>query len=187
MADWRVLVGFLGQTAIAARCSAMVLAEAEARRLRALYPDSRAVVWVARSAASSTTRWSALERKLKDEAEAGNATEVYGISGRVQADRRVQESVRRAIRLALADTGEISSLGTLSYSIEELMSHIAAQFSDGMSWDNWGEWHIDHIKPRSAFDMRDPVQLAKCWALSNLQPLWAKENQSKGHRERRAA
>lgn len=106
LADWRVLVGFLGQTAIAARCSAMVLAEAEARRLRALYPDSRAVVWVARSAASSTTRWSALERKLKDEAEAGNATEVYGISGRVQADRRVQESVRRAIRLALADLCE---------------------------------------------------------------------------------
>jgi len=36
------------------------------------------------------------------------------------------------------------------------------------------------LHPRAAFDMRDPDQLAKCWALSNLQPLWAAENSAKG-------
>jgi len=70
----------------------------------------------------------------------------------------------------------------LGYSGEELTSHIESQFKDGMSWDNMDEWHIDHIRPVASFDfdsMDDP-EFKKCWALSNLQPLWALENMQKG-------
>jgi hypothetical protein len=65
------------------------------------------------------------------------------------------------------------------YTCKELRKHIESQFKDGMSWDNRGEWHIDHIKPISLFlkeGEKDPKIIN---ALSNLQPLWALDNQSK--------
>lgn len=62
------------------------------------------------------------------------------------------------------------------------MEHLQAQFKLGMSWGNYGEWHIDHLIPISASDFTsyDDASFKKCWALSNLQPLWATENLSKG-------
>lgn len=72
----------------------------------------------------------------------------------------------------------------LGYTIEDLMSHIENQFKEGMSWDNYGEWHIDHIVPQSwlPFNSLEDENFIKSWCLSNLQPLWAKENISKGNR-----
>ncbi|WP_440679031.1 hypothetical protein [Candidatus Pelagibacter sp. HIMB1517] len=61
----------------------------------------------------------------------------------------------------------------------ELKKHLESQFKDGMTWDNYGEWHIDHIKPLATFDIKDPVQVAKASHYTNLQPLWAKENLTK--------
>lgn len=51
-----------------------------------------------------------------------------------------------------------------------------------MSWDNYGYrgWHIDHIKPCASFDLTDPNQREQCFHFSNLQPMWAKDNLSKG-------
>lgn len=68
----------------------------------------------------------------------------------------------------------------MGYKKEDLVNHIESIFEDGMSWDNYGEWHIDHIKPISAFlseGVDDPKVIN---ALSNLQPLWAFDNLSKG-------
>jgi len=58
------------------------------------------------------------------------------------------------------------------------MTHLEGLFKPGMSWANHGAWHIDHIRPRSAFTYSSPTDrdFADCWALSNLQPLWAEEN-----------
>jgi hypothetical protein len=66
----------------------------------------------------------------------------------------------------------------LGYTIQELKDHLAAQFQPGMSWDNYGQWHIDHIKPIALFRFQsdDDEELKECWALNNLQPLWAEEN-----------
>ncbi len=68
------------------------------------------------------------------------------------------------------------------YEVADLMDHVERLFRDGMSWDNWGEWHIDHIRPRASFGIRSLGDEAfrECWALSNLQPLWAKDNIRKG-------
>ena len=58
----------------------------------------------------------------------------------------------------------------------ELKAHIESLFMAGMSWDNRSEWHIDHKRPCSSFDLTDPKQVAACFHYSNLQPLWALDN-----------
>lgn len=62
---------------------------------------------------------------------------------------------------------------------EELRTHIENQFWIGMSWDNYGEWHVDHIMPCASFDHSKEADIKKCWHYTNLQPLWAKDNISK--------
>ena len=66
----------------------------------------------------------------------------------------------------------------VGYTLDELIIHLEKQFKDGMSWDNYGEWHVDHIIPKSAFNYERPehIDFKRAWALSNLQPLWGREN-----------
>lgn len=72
----------------------------------------------------------------------------------------------------------------LGYSLGELARHLERQFTDGMSWDAFhrGEIHIDHIIPVSSFkpESAECPEFRACWALSNLRPLWARDNLSKG-------
>ena len=69
------------------------------------------------------------------------------------------------------------------YTPKDLIAHLESLFRPGMTWANYGKrWHVDHVKPCSKFDMRDPAQFAECWSLKNLQPLWARENLVKGAR-----
>ena len=65
-------------------------------------------------------------------------------------------------------------------SIETVIKHIEKQFKNGMTWNNHGEWHLDHIKPCASFNLRCPVQQLACFNYKNLQPLWASDNMSKG-------
>jgi hypothetical protein len=67
-------------------------------------------------------------------------------------------------------------------SLDFLKQYIAEQFKPGMSWDNYGVggWHIDHIKPCASFDLNDLEQRKICFHYTNLQPLWAHDNLSKG-------
>lgn len=69
----------------------------------------------------------------------------------------------------------------VGYSAVELKVHLQSQFLDGMNWDNMNEWHIDHIRPISSFKFASPddPEFKECWALSNLRPLWAKDNMHK--------
>ena len=69
----------------------------------------------------------------------------------------------------------------VGYDTKKLKKHLEKQFAGGMSWDNYGEWHIDHKIPQSAFNYTKPEHrdFKRCWALKNLQPLWAKDNSSK--------
>lgn len=66
----------------------------------------------------------------------------------------------------------------VGYSYLELRNHLESLFRDGMSWQNYGQWHIDHIIPISFFDYKsfNDVEFKMCWRLENLQPMWAKEN-----------
>jgi hypothetical protein len=63
--------------------------------------------------------------------------------------------------------------------ISILKQKLEQQFLPGMTWDNQGLWHIDHIKPLASFDLTNPEQQKLACHWSNLQPLWAKDNLSK--------
>ena len=62
------------------------------------------------------------------------------------------------------------TIDLLGYSILELKEHISSLFTDGMSWENYGEWHIDHIKPVISFPKNTPPKIVN--ELKNLRPLW---------------
>jgi hypothetical protein len=72
------------------------------------------------------------------------------------------------------------TLELIGCSVDSLMDHLEAQFAEGMTWDNYGRWHVDHIRPCASFDLTDPAQQRECFHWSNLQPLWALENLQKG-------
>ena len=82
-----------------------------------------------------------------------------------------------AIRQGKKSTGTSELIGI---SISGLKKYLEKQFQGGMDWDNYGKWHIDHIKPLSSFDLTKPEEQKKAFHYTNLQPLWAKENVSKG-------
>lgn len=66
----------------------------------------------------------------------------------------------------------------VDYDLIDLKNHLEKQFTEGMSWDNYGEWHIDHKIPISKFNITsvEDDDFKKCWALDNLQPLWGLDN-----------
>ena len=68
----------------------------------------------------------------------------------------------------------------LGYTCEELKAHIESQFVGGMSWENRAAFHIDHIIPIAHYLKNGITDPAIINALSNLQPLWATDNLSKG-------
>lgn len=72
----------------------------------------------------------------------------------------------------------------VNYTLEDLRDHLEKQFKPGMSWSNYGKWHIDHIKPVSSFNFKtyNDREFKQCWALCNLQPLWAEENIRKSNK-----
>jgi hypothetical protein len=61
-----------------------------------------------------------------------------------------------------------------------LKGYLEAKFTEGMSWENHGDWHVDHIRPCCSYDLTLEEEQKKCFHYTNLQPLWAQENLSKG-------
>jgi len=70
------------------------------------------------------------------------------------------------------------TIDLLGYSALELKNHITSLFTDGMSWENYGEWHIDHIKGVVNFDKDTHPSIVN--ALNNLRPLWATTREING-------
>lgn len=93
---------------------------------------------------------------------------------------RISNSMRARMWAALKGKTSGGCLSRLGYTLEDLKEHIEERFQPGMSWANYGSWHIDHARPCSSFDLTDEGQFAQCWALDNLQPLWASDNVRKG-------
>jgi len=98
-------------------------------------------------------------------------------------DFKLRGVLRARVRAAITRSSGAKSRKTtrlIGCSIERLRQHLEAQFTEGMTWDNHGEWHIDHIKPCASFDLANEAQQRECFNYTNLQPLWAKDNLSKG-------
>jgi len=113
------------------------------------------------------------------------------INERIKTDIHFRLTIILRQRLNKALCGNYksgSAIDDLGCSIVELKEHIERQFylnketGEEMTWDNYGliGWHIDHIIPLASFDLTDREQLLKACNYTNLQPMWAKENISKG-------
>lgn len=92
--------------------------------------------------------------------------------------------VSRAVTQKLKKRGSSKSgsiLDNMPFSMAELKTHLEAQFKPGMTWDNYGQWHIDHIIPDSYFnyDKMSDMGFLDSWSLNNLQPMWASDNHKK--------
>ena len=72
----------------------------------------------------------------------------------------------------------------LGYTPEELINHLEKQFTEGMTWENYGEFHVDHKLPISSFNIKEigDEEFMKCWSLDNLQPMWGEENIRKSNK-----
>jgi hypothetical protein len=91
----------------------------------------------------------------------------------------LSKTLRSRIIIALKNGGIRKTSRThelLGTDINTVWKHLESKFKPGMTRNNHGEWHIDHIIPCASFDLSDPKQQIKCFHYTNLQPLWAKEN-----------
>jgi len=96
---------------------------------------------------------------------------------------KVKHTLRRRLRHAIKGNIKTESAKKLlGCDIIFFKSYIEKQFSKGMTWDNHGEWHIDHIKPCDSFDLSSLQQQKECFHYSNLRPLWAKDNLKKSNK-----
>ncbi len=97
----------------------------------------------------------------------------------------LRSRLRRAIKNGYRSGSAVKDLGI---SIIEFKRYLEFLFysnsinGESMTWENYGYrgWHIDHIIPLSIFDLTDRKQFLESCHYTNLQPLWAGENMSKG-------
>tara|TARA_B100001964_G_scaffold119411_1_gene132822 strand:- start:56 stop:667 length:612 start_codon:yes stop_codon:yes gene_type:complete len=90
---------------------------------------------------------------------------------------RYRINLRKRFQKSFRNSSTIKLVGCTK---EKFWKHLEKQFEVGMTKENYGRWHIDHIKPCASFDLTCPKQQLKCFNYKNLQPLWASENLSKG-------
>jgi hypothetical protein len=89
-------------------------------------------------------------------------------------------NISTSINLSLKNKGykkDSKTFEILGCSYEEFKQHLERQFTKGMSWENKGQWHLDHIYPVSL--AKDEAELIKLNHYTNFQPLWAKDNLEK--------
>ncbi|MBA7521439.1 hypothetical protein ES705_13546 [subsurface metagenome] len=94
---------------------------------------------------------------------------------------RLSDNIRAGIRLSFKTGRGGLWEHRVGYTIAELRQHLERLFEPGMSWQNRSQWHIHHIRPVSSFHFSSyqDEDFKRCWALPNLQPLWACENYTK--------
>lgn len=107
----------------------------------------------------------------------------YNLRYHGEVEFKIASLIRSRFRLALKGNAKKgSAIVMLGCTIEHFKQYIASKFQEGMSWDNWGAtgWHLDHIQPMCSVDVKNIEELKKVCHYTNFQPLWAKDNLSKG-------
>ncbi len=92
---------------------------------------------------------------------------------------KLTQLLRSRVRIALKSQNTKKNTHTLqltSCTMDFLRDYISQKFEKGMTWDNHGDWHIDHRKPCRSFDLTKIEEQRKCFHYTNLQPLWKSDN-----------
>lgn len=92
----------------------------------------------------------------------------------------IRDSLKRVLTNWKGGRAKYETL--IGYTCNDLKNHIERQFLDGMNWSNRSEWHIDHIIPINHFLSEGETDPRIINCLTNLRPIWAKDNLKKGDR-----
>lgn len=98
-------------------------------------------------------------------------------------NRRIRDTLNHRISGMLKSQNYYKKNKTLEYidcSLEFLKKWFEFQFELNMTWDNYGEWHIDHVTPCAYFNLEDERKQKECFNWKNLRPCWKLENITKG-------
>lgn len=116
--------------------------------------------------------------RLKNKEKISQQRKLYRQSYLKDPKNKLASSFRGQIKRALSHHYKRGSWKTLlGCSVEDCKIYLESKFLEGMSWENHGTWHIDHIRPISSFPIEE---LSKAFHYTNLQPLWAIDNLTKG-------
>jgi hypothetical protein len=100
---------------------------------------------------------------------------------RTDINFRILSNLRCRLHQAVKGISKTAStIKLLGCNIDLLRLHLQSKFQPGMSFSNYGKWHIDHIIPCARFDLSKKSEQKKCFHYTNLQPLWAEDNLIKG-------
>ena len=137
----------------------------------------------------------AQEYRLKNKEHIKKQKQKYSLENREHTNQHAKE--RRRVDLNFKLTSNLrnrmtkvlkginksaSTMKLIGCTIDELWIHMESKFTDGMTRENHGKWHVDHIKACAKFDLTNPKQQQICFNYTNLQPLWALDNIRKGAR-----
>ncbi len=96
---------------------------------------------------------------------------------------KLRRNLRRRIWGALKQNIKSDfTMKLIGCSIDQLKLYLEKKFEDGMDWNNYGVWHVDHIIGCANFDLSQPEQQQICFHYTNLQPMWGEKNMQKGAR-----
>jgi len=102
---------------------------------------------------------------------------------KIDIEHKIICNLRSRLNKALKGFNKLETTTKLiGCSTYQLKKYLESQFKPGMSWNNYGSWHIDHIKPCANFDMTKATEQKKCFNYTNLQPLWALDNIKKSNK-----
>lgn len=102
---------------------------------------------------------------------------------RTDVQRRLRDNLRNRLNGALRRNSKAgSAVRDLGCTISEFKFYLEGKFTDGMTWNNMGKWHIDHVIPLAFYDLSNREQFLKAVHYTNIQPLWAEHNLSKGQK-----
>ena len=114
----------------------------------------------------------------KEERRAHDATRYYN-----DINYRLRVLLRARLWLALKKNSKLgSAVRDLGCTINEFREYLESLFTEGMTWENFGKWSLDHIIPLYKFDLTDRDQFLRACNFTNIQPMWLAENMSKGDR-----
>jgi len=126
-----------------------------------------------------------LSKKQKEYNQKNKIERNKNLTNRRETDSlfKLRTNIRNLIYISIKKQGYLKQSRTfeiLGCEYEDFKLHLERQFTKGMTWENQGEWHLDHIYPVSL--AKDEEELIKLNHYTNFQPMWAAENISKGNR-----
>jgi hypothetical protein len=121
-------------------------------------------------------RWKHIPKKTKKEIAKRMSKYIYN-RRKIDIIFKLVGNLRIRINLALkGNPKDSTTLKLVGCSVDFLKQHLQSKFTKGMSWSNYGKWHVDHIRPCASFDLSKVKEQRKCFHYTNLQPLWALDN-----------